>query len=443
MTAGFNLTLSDVEFANGILNFDWLPQESIVLNLTLKVTSQTKLLSIQGNSFAAVSFKKLQHLQITQNEASSLSADFIKNTILTNLQTVHIHGKFQETIDTNTFQTFSSIKSLSLTSCRIERIAPMAFDRILSTLVYLDLSNNLLRSIPSGLFGQFPGRPITVQISNNPWHCGCALEEFKELALFPWFNGTMQCASPRCLLGKELESVTLCDNGKDVGCPNTELKMRQSIDERDPITKECYDDLTKTCEEVQVKGQTKIRGLSFEMNGEVQIDIDNEFDARSLVVIWFETIKTSDANNEYYESSETVSCQSSETDSFRIRNLSPDTAYTVCVVSKTETTISPLDCFPYYNQTVVDTIDEDIWILEEDKVKVISFVVCGAIASLLFGLAMSFVLIRKNPAWLRGNDRVVRMSKDPNSDVMIMPPEWSRPSAGGLSTDLYEAYNNK
>lgn len=381
-------------------------------------------------------YQHLQSLHIHQNEDSTLSSELINKNLFPNLVSVFIQGNYRKRIEKNEFQSLIRIQILSLTACRIESIASMAFDNLLSTLVHLDLSNNLLRTIPPGLFGQFPNHQITVQIDNNPWHCNCALEEFKEMSLFQWFNGTMDCSSPVCLKGISLESALLCDAGKDIQCPSTQLDTRQSVNEREAITKECYDDLTKTCEEVQIKGQTKIRSLSYEPHGEIQIEIDSEYNARSLVVIWFETIKTSDENNEYYESSETVSCQSSETESFRIRNLGPDTAYTVCIVSKTETTISPLDCFPYYNQTVVDTIDEDIWILEEDKIKVISFVVCGAIASLLFGLAMSFVLIRKNPAWLRGNDRVVRMSKDANSDVMIMPPEWSRQTAGGLPTDL-------
>lgn len=430
--------MNEIDFQNEILNFDWLPLNSKVLNLTLKFVNHKKSLVVQRDTIDPVSFDNLQYLKIHQHEGTSLSADLVENKKFPNLETLIVHGYFKESIQEITFQGLSRIMVLSLTSCRIERIAPMTFDRLLSTLEYLDLSNNLLKTIPAGLFIKFPLRHINVHISNNPWHCNCALQEFKDLLQFEWFNGTVECVSPFCMKGIDVELANFCDAGKDVVCPTTEVSMRQMVDERGPITKECYDDLTKTCEEVQVKGQTKIRSLSYEMNGEIQIDIDNEYQPSSLVVIWFETIKTSDANNEYYESSETVSCQSSETDSFRIRNLSPDTAYTVCVVSKTETTISPLDCFPYYNQTVVDTIDEDIWILEEDKVKVISFVVCGAIASLLFGLAMSFVLIRKNPAWLRGNDRVVRMSKDPNSDVMIMPPEWSRQTAGGISSDLYE-----
>lgn len=371
----------------------------------------------------------------------AISSDFIENTPLPKLETLIIQGNYKETIQQSTFHGLSSIKFVSLTFCGIKRIEPMAFDNVLSTLIYLDLSNNLLKTIPSGLLSQFQSRHINVQIFNNPWHCTCELNELKQLALIQPLNGTLQCATPFCYRGQELESANFCNGDLDIDCSAIALDTRQTVEDREPIIKECYDDLTKTCEEVQVKGQTKIRSISYEDNGEVQIEIDTEYEAKSLVVIWFETIKTSDENNEYYESSESVSCQSSDTDSFRIRNLSPDTAYTVCVVSKTETTISPLDCFPYYNQTIVDTIDEEIWILDEDKVKVISFVVCGAIASLLFGLAMSFVLIRKNPGWLRGNNRVVRMSKDANSDVMIMPPEWTRQIGCGVSNDLYEQYS--
>lgn len=426
---------------NAILNFNWLPPQTRITNLTLEFVAQTQVGGISSDSFDSVRFDSVEYLHIVQIKGNTLAAELIENTLLPNVKSIQIEGYFQDAIQEITFHGLATITHLNLSSCQIERIAPKAFDNMLMTLVSLDVSNNLLKTIAIGVFSSFASHHVSVRISNNPWDCNCALGDFQKLVQLEWFEGSMECASPHCLTGQQLALASLCDAGADVICPSTDLQTRQTANEADAITKECYDDLTKTCEEVQIKGQTKIRSFSYEPNGEIQIDIDNEYEARSLVVIWFETIKTSDDTNEYYESSETVICQSSETDSFRIRNLSPDTAYTVCVVSKTETTISPLDCFPYYNQTVVDLVDEDIWILEEDKVKVISFVVCGAIASLLFGLAMSFVLIRKNPAWLRGNDRVVRMSKDANSDVMIMPPEWSRQTAPGVSTDLYVTSN--
>lgn len=182
---------------------------------------------------------------------------------------------------------------------------------------------------------------------------------------------------------------------------------------RRQMTRNCADESLEQCEEIPFRGATKIGQLALVEGGLLHIDMAADVLPGDVVVIWFETVRTADASNEYFESSSEVSCRSSVAPRFRVGPLEPDTAYTVCVVSKAETTVSPLDCLPYYNQTTErseagggwsDAGDDDVWILEEDKAKVIGLVVCGAVVSLLFGAAMSFVLVRKHPAWLKGNN---------------------------------------
>lgn len=406
--------------------------ELTITNSVIEYIEVDFLDSIKGN---------LRSLTITAKETSNASRSLnsiFETTHFSNLDYVRIRDNLKNTIEQNTFNGLVHVDTLVLAWCQIESIGPKSFDK-LPWLTRLDLSHNLLKSIPSGLFLKLSNRMLSIDIGNNPWRCNCELEEFQQfLRQYNVFHGPIECATPECMKLHPVVSTTFCNLGNDIICSpsTTEVQLNlnhpRSIKESTYIVKECYDDLAKSCEEVQIKGQSKILSLTYEENGDIQIEIVNDYEASNYVVIWFETVKTSSENNEIFESSETVSCQSSDSRSFRIRNLYPDTAYTVCIVSKTETTISPLDCFPYYNQTVFDTNEEDIWILEDDKVKVISFVVCGAIGSLLFGVAMSFVLIRKNPTWLRGNDRVLPMSKDPNSDVMIMPPEWSRPAVNAI-----------
>lgn len=168
------------------------------------------------------------------------------------------------------------------------------------------------------------------------------------------------------------------------------------------VTPNCANESNEQhCEDIPYKGETKIRNLVLEAGGAMIIDVVDVVLPGDVVVIWFETIRSTDDNSVYYESSNDVSCRSSAAVRFRVGPLLPNIAYTVCVVSKAETTVSPLDCMPYYNQTSAPDATSDVWILEEDKAKWIGFVICGAVASLLFGLGMSFVLIRRYPACLK------------------------------------------
>lgn len=338
------------------------------------------------------------------------------------LDTLTVRDTLTGTVNASTFARLAVVQRIDLAACRIEYLPADTFDVVLSRLTYLNLADNRLTRLSEGLLRRFHAGPaeLLIDLGGNPWHCDCGLAALQaELR-----SGTLRidgqplCATPvgACLSGRPVQTAVFCAgdgttdiaacaaSGDDNGSPTlaTTTTIAGPPHGQRQVMRNCVDESYEQCEEIPFRDQTKIRNLSLAAGGELHIDVSDDVLPGDVVVIWFETIRTTDDNNEYYESSNTVSCRSSEAARFRVGPLLPDTAYTVCVVSKAETTVSPLDCMPYYNQTVAPAADdEDVWILEEDKVKVIGYVVCGAVTSLLFGVAMSFVLVRKHPAWLK------------------------------------------
>ncbi|KAJ0009392.1 hypothetical protein NQD34_001094 [Periophthalmus magnuspinnatus] len=75
------------------------------------------------------------------------------------------------------------LKELDLSHNNIESVEVGAFHGVSEGLRMLDLSNNLLSSLPRDTFTHIHAR---VRLSHNPWHCGCALQEvLRELRLDP------------------------------------------------------------------------------------------------------------------------------------------------------------------------------------------------------------------------------------------------------------------
>lgn len=201
---------------------------------------------------------------------------------------------------------------------------------------------------------------------------------------------------------------------------------------------ECTDYDTSDCEVVQMRKHSKIKEITTRSNMDLVIELDVEGVQHNFVIIWFQTVLKSDESDlMHYQASDIIDCQGSESSIFIISNLTANHAYTICVVNKEDPKISPFDCMPYYVRSN-DVPDADsIWLLEEDKALVIGLVIGAAILSVIFGLALSFFLIRRNPTWLRGSKRLVRLSNT-RSDVMVMPPEWRKPKKVTTKEDATE-----
>lgn len=331
------------------------------------------------------------------------------------LHTLTVSDTLTGTVNATTFARLAVVQRIDLAACRLDCLPADTFDAVASRLTHLNLADNRLTRLSAELLLSFRAAPaaLRIDLGGNPWHCDCGLAalqaELRTGALR--IDGQLSCATPAVarLAGRPVQTADFCpDDGTTAMATAADppsARQRQ-------VLRNCADESYERCDVMPLRGQTKIGNLSLEAGGELHIDVSDGVRPADVVVIWFETIRTADDTNEYYESSvETATCRSSVAARFRVGPLRPDTAYTVCVVSKAEATVSPLDCLPYYNQTVAPVAhdaDADAddggaaWILEEDKWTVIGCVAAGAVVSLLLGVAVSFALVRKHPAWLPG-----------------------------------------
>ncbi|XP_069471942.1 leucine-rich repeat-containing protein 3-like [Ambystoma mexicanum] len=86
-------------------------------------------------------------------------------------------------IPNNAFKHLNYLQELDLSKNAIEKIETAAFKGVAEGLKLLDLSNNQIQSIPKEALAKLKAK---IRLSNNPWHCECALQEvLRELKLDP------------------------------------------------------------------------------------------------------------------------------------------------------------------------------------------------------------------------------------------------------------------
>ncbi|NWZ09063.1 LRRC3 protein, partial [Agelaius phoeniceus] len=77
-------------------------------------------------------------------------------------------------IPSNAFRHLSHLREIDLSGNAIEHIDRAAFRGVAAGLRSLDLSGNRIRSIPKEALLALRAK---LRLANNPWHCGCALQE--------------------------------------------------------------------------------------------------------------------------------------------------------------------------------------------------------------------------------------------------------------------------
>ncbi|XP_041116301.1 leucine-rich repeat-containing protein 3-like [Polyodon spathula] len=94
-------------------------------------------------------------------------------------------------IPNNAFKDLSHLQELDLSKNSIEIIDIGAFNGVAEGLRLLDLSNNHIQSAPKEAFSKLKAK---IRLSNNPWHCECALQEaLRELKLDPETVNEISC----------------------------------------------------------------------------------------------------------------------------------------------------------------------------------------------------------------------------------------------------------
>lgn len=370
---------------------------------------------------------KYLHLHVLDSETLDINRILPASMTFPKLETLKIHGNLANSLENKTFSGLINIHQLDLSNCNIATLPNGIFSTVQNTLLELNLNHNQLTTIDTDQFKGIAANRILLQY--NPWHCDCNIIDLIDT----FSDQEFTCETPSCLVGLSgfVFNDRYCQDTEELFdvCATLETASNLKLD-RKTITMECVDDATSNCEEIKVQNESVMKNLRTETNGDVIVEV-NDYAAASYMVIWFETISSVDGSNQvYYESSSKIECISPESSvQFRIPNLVQQRTYTICLVDKMETTVSPFDCLPYYaksNDMDDEAADKTAWLMHEDRPIVIGVVSGSAVLSGLFGLVVAIVLIRRNPIWLSGSRRVVGVSG--TKDVMVMPTEWRKKS---------------
>lgn len=333
------------------------------------------------------------------------------------LENVKYNYNLKSTLSRKSFVGLTNVKTLDLSDCQIVTIGAGAFDPISSSITELNLKNNLITTLPEGLFADMLLNPVRILLDGNKWDCDCHLIPFK-IALMESSNfvGTFQCSTPRALSGYSIIDTDFCDSyvpppttttqstlpttttttttattstpTTSNSTPTTDIPS-STVENTTPISTEpstpeefmqtCYaageSELSKT---VVIK--TPRAGLTANENeyGDVIVDVDTL--TENSVLIWFSLAD----RDTYYTANDEIACVIGTTTSIPVNNLRDDTAYTFCLMDSSEKTVSPLDCISYTKRH----IREQPWLLDSSKSLIISMLAVACSISVLVGLAV-------------------------------------------------------
>ncbi|XP_055476261.1 leucine-rich repeat-containing protein 3C [Psammomys obesus] len=142
----------------------------------------------------------------------------VPNGIPNDTRKLYLDANQLASVPAGAFQHLPVLEELDLSHNVLVHLSGAAFQGLEGTLRHLDLSANQLASVP---VAAFMGLQIQVNLSANPWHCDCALQEvLRHVRLAPGSGAGIVCgpgARPD-LVGQEFLLLAgeeeLCGTGR-------------------------------------------------------------------------------------------------------------------------------------------------------------------------------------------------------------------------------------
>lgn len=158
----------------------------------------------------------LQEIGNDSNANQFIPNDFTGSTPLSNLKSLTMKYNNIKSLNFSSFSGVKALSELNLANSRIELLNVNTFDFASSTLRTIQLQNNLLKTLPDGIFDnlQIGVEKIKINLKNNLWHCDCDLIYLQNKVIeYPGvFQDVATCWTPDDLRDVEIKTVDLCPN---------------------------------------------------------------------------------------------------------------------------------------------------------------------------------------------------------------------------------------
>lgn len=366
---------------------------------------------------------------------------------MTFLKSVRLDLNLMNTIKANTFTALTNVTSLDLKECTINTIGAGAFDFLNPNIEMLDLSRRStlggIRSVADGVFDRIiSSEKLEIKLNQNSWDCECELSYLQKcLNTYPSkFSGQMQCHSPESLRTYNVSTVVLDCGGSPTTPPATTVTTTDtpsslttptaiSSTTEDPsefVAKECHSGESGADHaynvNIQRPQQTMI--VNTLKNGSVSIELEHADD--NLVLVWFSNKNPNYVHNRRI-SDDNLACLALRKRVITMDNFEPNVPYTICLMDKNAATVSPFDCVSFTNWSRMDEVGP--WLSENVKLTFVGLNVFGFMLSVIFGVIIGIVAIRKYPALLGEHKRIVRVNShlgSSKSGILVMPNEYNR-----------------
>lgn len=326
------------------------------------------------------------------------------------------NNNIEDMLNRTSFTGLTNVISLFLISAGLTSLEKYTFLPMAQTLQLLDLTNNNLKTLPSGMLDYLGFHAIKFYLEGNSWECNCSLihvnnfeEKIKdlpkcfgppELITESIFTNTEDCITTSTTL-----PITTKSSGEESGqstnieitaSPGTTITTTSS-----PTTQVPANVVRISCNSTPPPEIFRLSTEIFYMtehdqlfriahisDGKVSVDIDPN--CLDMVLLWFTF--TPVASNGYIRSSEDFDCLSSLKQSFSISNLLKNTSYTFCLVRGNETKISPFNCIGFF--TPIEYV-ENVWLSKDHKTITLCIIFFVSFFCLMLGAFCAYLFLRR------------------------------------------------
>lgn len=249
-------------------------------------------------------------------------------------------NSFGPSIKKPTFKGCKRLQNLNLSNSEIEVIGPNSFEPMEESLKILDLSNNRLKTLPSGLLENLIRPGAQFYLSNNLWDCSCANLELQGYDINNCsliIDSPLICETPETEKGNPMKGVSfpICIISPTIPSPtdsSTPITAPPGSIGLDHLT--CFDQNDSYYSNIAVETEYQFFNIKQEEAGVVTIEINYPDTSLALIHI----------NDHDYKARCMYDLKRKMTFDF----LNTNAGHFFCLMKKSSYTTSPRNCLPFH-----------------------------------------------------------------------------------------------